>query len=67
MKLKNCPFCGSEVEVDEIEDLDVPGYIGYGIFRKDNKENNTICFGCDTTIIFSDSKKETIDSWNKRI
>lgn len=61
IKLKNCPFCGSEVELEDIgkyigED-DIDHY--YMIVCKNSSCGSSTCFG-------EVSKDDFIRTWNKR-
>lgn len=70
MKIKNCPFCGSEVELEK-----VPLWNGshgyYGCYEYVISCDNCGCskhLGNNNTVYYSDkeAKQNAIDNWNMR-
>ena len=57
IKLKNCPFCGSEVELEDIGEDSNDHY--YMIVCKNSSCSSSTCFG-------EVSKDDFIRAWNKR-
>ena len=57
IKLKNCPFCGSEVELEDIGEDSNDHY--YMIACKNSSCGSSTCFG-------EVSKDDFIRTWNKR-
>lgn len=57
IKLKNCPFCGSEVEVEDIGEDSNDHY--YMIACKNSTCGSSTCFG-------EVSKEDFISAWNTR-
>ena len=62
-KLKACPFCGSEAEIGEHENMPVLSWFGY--FPE--KYYSVQCRGCGIAMSGFDSEHETVSTWNRRM
>ena len=60
MKLKDCPFCGSTMEWDDILETKL-GIAGWcGLFA-------VVCLKCLSRTAEYDTKNEAAEAWNKRV
>lgn len=61
VKLKPCPFCGSEAEI--VWDVDA----GYNSFPEENYHVRCIRCGCDLGGVFGfETEEEAAETWNRR-